>query len=217
MSIAVVVPWGRPDGEAGEIRQAVWDWCRARWEASGLDLIIAADPEFQQTGKFSVSRAINSAVRHAPPETDRFFCIGADALPTPKAVVWADRELDRWPWTLIYDHGGGYGKGATAEIVEHASMGTGDPLWPEFAPFETPCVGPIAFTRRTWEDVGGYDEKYQGWAYEDVDFWLRLTNRYPNRDGAYSDQPLIQLWHPVDHHDLTRDNPNVVRFHERWC
>lgn len=240
MSIAVVVPWGRPIGYAGDVRQAVWDICRKRWENSTLvdTLIIAADPLFGETGKFSVARATNNAVRRAPASIDKFFCIGADAVPTPRAVHWADHRLDDEPWTLLYDHGAELGEEATVRVSsEHASYFSsargfgrtkaareytailGDNLVSiETYKHETPTVGPIAFTRRAWETVGGYDEAYEGWAYEDVDFWRRLTARVPSSTpDVASDEPLIQFWHPVEHHDLDPlTNPNVAHYQDVW-
>jgi N-terminal domain of galactosyltransferase len=219
VGIAVVVPWGRPIGYAGDVRQAVWDICRKRWESSTLvdTLIIAADPLFAETGKFSVARATNNAVRHAPPSIDKFFCIGADAVPTPRAVHWADHRLDDEPWTLLYDHGAELSKEDTALLVSWKA--TPAPVAPpETYKHPTPTVGPIAFTRRAWEAVGGYDEAYEGWAYEDVDFWRRLTARVPSTTpDVASDEPLIQFWHPVDHHNLDPlTNPNVAHYRDVW-
>lgn len=227
MSIAVVVPWGRPIGYAGDVRQAVWDICRKRWENSTLvdTLIIAADPLFGETGKFSVARATNNAVRRAPASIDKFFCIGADAVPTPRAVHWADHRLDDEPWTLLYDHGAELSEMATVMTTEDNKLRTAQGMTrpqPVFAPetykHPTPTVGPIAFTRRAWEIVGGYDEAYEGWAYEDVDFWRRLTARVPSSTpDVASDEPLIQFWHPVEHHDLDPlTNPNVAHYQDVW-
>jgi hypothetical protein len=220
VSIAVVVPWGRPIGYAGDIRQAVWDICRKRWESSTLvdTLIIAADPLFGETGKFSVARATNNAVRHAPPSVDKFFCVGADAVPTPRAVHWADHRLDDEPWTLLYDHGAELGSEATSWVVDWPLRIHGALLGVETYKHKTPTVGPIAFTRRAWGAVGGYDEAYEGWAYEDVDFWRRLTARVPSSTpDVCSDEPLIQFWHPVDHHDTDPlTNPNVAHYQDVW-
>jgi hypothetical protein len=216
--IAVVVPWGTDNGP----REAVWQELRAEWEQAGCDLIVASDPLFgrctehlewchngsellaecEHRRPFSVARAINRAVRLAPPEYDRFACFGADAGPCAETVAWAAAELERQPWTLLFDRGQGQNEAGEWSAVEK---------------FATPCVGPIAFTRAAFETVDGYDERYEGWAYEDVDFWNRLQRDVPRTvPQTYPGTALRQYWHPVGHHDLSESNPNVRLFSETW-
>ncbi len=213
MGVAVVVPFGRPAGEAGEIREGVWRRVRAEWERTGCDLIVAADPLFAAHGKFSVSRAINNAARLASAEYDRFVCFGADMAPCPATVAWADAELEVQPWTLLFDRGTSVDEAATKGwAVAGHQYGH-----PEPEMFSSPCVGPIAFTRATFDRVGGFDERYQGWAYEDVDFWYRLQRDVPRTaPQTYPGTPLVQFWHPQTHHDLSMDNPNVRLFAATW-
>ncbi|RSM60574.1 hypothetical protein DMH03_17655 [Amycolatopsis sp. WAC 01376] len=210
MAVAVIVPWGTDNGP----RERVWTKVRALWEKSGCDLIVAADPLFTLRGKFAVGRAINQAVRLAPAGYDRFVCFGADMLPCTTTVRWAAAELDRQPWTLLFDRGVGLSEEDTARWIEggggHVAAGFGER-------FASPCVGPIAFTRATFEKVGGFDERYEGWAYEDVDLWYRLQRDVPRAaPQTYPGTPLIQFWHPETHHDLSQENPNVRLFHDTW-
>ncbi len=210
MAVAVIVPWGTDSGP----RERVWTKVREQWRESSFDLIVAADPQFAARGKFSVSRAINNAVRLAPPEYDRFVCFGADMLPCTATVRWAAAELDLQPWTLLFDRGVALSEEDTARWIEsgggHVAAGFGER-------FASPCVGPIAFTRATFEKVGGFDKRYEGWAYEDVDLWYRLQRDTPRTmPQIYPGTALIQLWHPTEHHDLSRENPNVRLFAETW-
>lgn len=211
MAVAVIVPWGTDNGP----RERVWTKVRELWELTGCDLIVAADPAFAARGKFSVSRAINNAVRLAPPEFDRFTCFGADALPCSMTVGWAAAELDHEPWTLLFDRGVSLDPQRTDEFAETGGVRGLHGLPHEI--FASPCVGPIAFTRATFEKVGGFDERYEGWAYEDVDLWYRLQRDVPRTaPQTYPGTPLIQLWHPETHHDLSQENPNVRLFAETW-
>ncbi|WP_326412238.1 glycosyltransferase family 2 protein [Amycolatopsis sp. H20-H5] len=210
MGIAVIVPWGTDHGP----RERVWEKLRPQWEQTSVDLIVAGDPLFAERGKFSVSRAINRAVRLAPPEYDRFVLLGADMPPDEDTVAWAAVQLDTEPWTLLYDRGRALDEHNTAHFVagELAEVS-----WPPVALFASPCVGPIAFTRATFDKVGGFDERYEGWAYEDVDLWYRLQRDTPrSTPQSYSGNPLSQFWHPETHHDLSNDNPNVRLFAETW-
>ncbi|MGW4129485.1 galactosyltransferase-related protein [Amycolatopsis japonica] len=209
MAVAVIVPWGTDNGP----RERVWTKVREQWRESSFDLIVAADPQFAARGKFSVSRAINNAVRLAPPDYDRFVCFGADMLPCDDTVEWAAAELNSQPWTLLFDRGASLSEQSTTRWLRGMDiLGC-----PEVERFQTPCVGPIAFTSKAFDRVGGFDERYEGWAYEDVDFWYRLQRDVPRTmPQTYPGTALIQLWHPTEHHDLSRENPNVRLFAETW-
>lgn len=206
--VAVIVPWGTDNGP----RARVWARVRQLWEQTDCDLIVAADPLFAERGRFAVGRAINRAVRLAPAEYDRFVCFGADMLPCPDTVAWAAEQLDEQPWTLLFDRG----RGLSEQDTEHwLQRGRTELYGAEL--FGSPCVGPIAFTRATFEKVGGFDERYEGWGYEDVDLWYRLQRDAPRTaPQTYPGTALVQLWHPTEHHDLSQANPNVRLFAETW-
>lgn len=112
----------------------------------------------------------------------------------PATVAWAAAELDVQPWTLLFDRGSSVGEAATKGwVVAGHAYGH-----PEPGLFASPCVGPIAFTRTTLDRVGGFDERYEGWAYEDVDFWYRLRRDVPRTaPQTYPGTPLVQFWREV--------------------
>ncbi len=77
---------------------------------------------------------------------------------------------------------------------------------------EPPSNGCIAIQRSCFDQVGGYDEAYEGWALEDRDFNDRCAALWPHRrvDGK-----ILHLWHgdrrpddvPLDcDHDLAQQN-----------
>jgi hypothetical protein len=235
MSVAVIIPWGRPDGPDGAFRGAVWKRLRAEWAqlAAGRPDIVVAEAPDPLYGKlvppayvdrfttdraasvrpFAVARAINNAVRAASPlqGVDRFVCFGADMAPDLAVVDWAAAELESRPWTLLFDRGASLSEQSTTRWLRGLDV-LG---WPDTEPFQTPCVGPIAFTRKAFEAVGGFDERYEGWAFEDVDFWHRLGLTLGPQLRC-SDRPLRQYWHPLGHHDLSFANPNVRLYHDTW-
>lgn len=230
MTTALIIPFGADGSENGRARMAIWERVYPLWAgANDLErphfphphtLIVAGDPWFStpvepmefvhdqhgvaagwRARPFSVARAINRAVRLAPPEVDSFVCIGADALPDWRVVDWAAEQLETRPWTLLFSHGGMVtidddGGVEIYGVHEH----------------QTPTVGPIAFTREAFMAVRGFDERFEGWAYEDVDFWSRLRTHPATRqviEARTSPYPLLQFDHPVDHHDGTEANPNI--------
>lgn len=225
MTTALIIPFGADGSENGRARMAIWERVYRLW-TDGPDtpscwdqhLIVAGDPWFgtmranpaggQSVGPwsfhpFSVARAINRAVRLAPPEVDSFVCIGADALPDWRVVDWAAEQLETRPWTLLFNHGG---------MVTIDDAGCVDQVDGSMHEHQTPTVGPIAFTREAFMAVRGFDERFEGWAYEDVDFWSRLRTHPATRqviEARTSPYPLLQFEHPIDHHDGTEANPNI--------
>lgn len=53
--------------------------------------------------------------------------------------------------------------------------------------------GAVAISRQCFEEVGGYDERFTGWGYEDLDFARRCAARWPIRRVPGE---LRHLWHP---------------------
>ncbi|MEU0531995.1 galactosyltransferase-related protein [Amycolatopsis tolypomycina] len=236
MSVAVIIPWGRPDGPDGAFRAAVWKRLRAEWAEYGSgrpDVLVAEapDPLFGKIAPpayidgytahrgpsirpFAVARAINNAVVTAAQRgADRFVCFGADMAPDLAVVYWAAAELESRPWTLLFDRGTSMSEEDTMRWLRKTDLPSD--WWPAVERFQTPCVGPIAFTREAFEFVGGFDARYEGWAFEDVDFWHRLC-RDLGPQTRCSDRPLRQYWHPLGHHDLSFANPNVRLYHDTW-
>ncbi|AXB47300.1 galactosyltransferase-related protein [Amycolatopsis albispora] len=221
MSIAVIIPWGTDHGQ----RERVWTKLRAEWELTGLDLIVAADPLFRRPTNaesgidrhpFSVGRAINNAARLAPPEYDRFMLWGADQLPDPGAIAWTAELMERHglDWAFPYNSSAMLSGEDTERYL------AGEPV--EWVTQTTGCVMPglMLITRSAFDKVGGFDERYQGWGWEDVDLMNRLCRDvHPYRSEFYSG-PLRGLWHDNEGHafrdDTSEANPNTRLYLDTW-
>ena len=53
--------------------------------------------------------------------------------------------------------------------------------------------GTIAIRRRTFEEIGGFDEEFVGWGGEDNEFFDRCLSR---RFARHAHLPFVHLWHP---------------------
>lgn len=68
------------------------------------------------------------------------------------------------------------------------------PHWPvpEREILNAPSMGCAAISLECFRGVGGFDEQYVGWGYEDVDFASRCAERWPLRRVP---GPAFHLWH----------------------
>jgi hypothetical protein len=53
--------------------------------------------------------------------------------------------------------------------------------------------GAVAISRACFDEVGGYDERFVGWGYEDLAFAFECSKRWPVRRVPGQ---LVHLWHP---------------------
>jgi N-terminal domain of galactosyltransferase len=78
-------------------------------------------------------------------------------------------------------------------------------------------MGCVAISRACFEEVGGFDESYSGWGYEDLDFAQRCQALWPNRRVS---GPVYHLWHGdrrADDSPLDSDETQVRANFLRWC
>lgn len=74
----------------------------------------------------------------------------------------------------------------------------------------------VAISRACFEEVGGFDESYVGWGYEDLDFAQRCNALWPNRRVP---GPVYHLWHGDRRDDdspLDSDPVQVKANEARW-
>lgn len=74
----------------------------------------------------------------------------------------------------------------------------------------------VAISRACFEQVGGFDESYEGWGYEDLDFAQRCGTLWPNRRVS---GPVFHLWHGernADDSPADSDPAQVEVNRRRW-
>jgi len=78
-------------------------------------------------------------------------------------------------------------------------------------------MGCVAISRESFAKVGGFDEAYEGWGYEDIDFARRCAALWPLRRVS---GPVYHLWHGgrrSDDSPLDSDTAQVRANFLRWC
>jgi len=190
-------------GDGGH-RDELWRYARAWWQdlLPGVPIVegFHAGPE-----PFSFSKAINAAYRTAVSELDFDVCVyaGADWLAAQPRSVWqactvayAQSNL-----TFPHDHTAVLTEQGTRRVLGGAALADElrDAAW-----HTNTFSGIVAVARTAWETVGGFDERFTAWGFEDLCLWYACT-ALCGYDRVQGD--LIHLWHPTDRTER-EDNPN---------
>lgn len=194
MDLSVLIPWRTDNGP----RQEALDYILPYWEATGVQVCIGEDPG---PGPFNCSRAQNRAFRLA--KHQKLVMYGADQLPDLDVLLDSSARLDREPWVPLYNQTGYYSRGTSAQLL------AGEPLHEARLEYVLPfCTGLVGLSSDAYRAVGGMDERFEGWGYEDAAFRLSLecTFGFPAQPNHHL--PLRCLWHETGHR--IEKSPNQV-------
>lgn len=193
--ISVLIPWRTDDGQ----RDRVLDWILRRYALMWPEVQVVLGTNDDEP--FNRSSARNNAAEQA--DGDVFVIADADTIvPDFGRLTWAAHAVDSGlaPWIVPYAENQYFNlsMGATESLL---GMEPDVPLAmnPRFAiAWEhkiTSWAGALVLTRSAFEAVGGYDERFNGWGYEDNSFRYAmdtLVGPHERLDGA-----AWHLWHPI--------------------
>lgn len=178
MRFVILVPW-RPSDDR---RRLLWDWTRPYLEEFGP--VFTGDSD----GPWSRASACNRASKEAG-QWDVALVADSDTIPEPgsieRAVAWVEStggaarpHLDRY---ILNPQG----------TLRFGQLGL-EGLRPEDIDHSWPGGGLLVLTREAFETVGGYDESFVGWGYEDTAMTLALLrhSRWDRLPGK-----AWHLWH----------------------
>lgn len=152
-------------------RDRIWAWCKARWEREFPDVQVFEG--YHTDGPFNRSAAVNAAARAAG-DWDLGIVIDSDVFLRRSQVQAAvDRAADTGRVTWAHRRWRGIREDATTRIVADLQD-----FGPEFAGHDMDLIvertNPISWSccivipRAVWDDMGGFDERFVGWGFEDM-------------------------------------------------
>ena len=200
MKVVILLPW-RPDHGW---RDKLWEFCRKRWEENFPDW-----PIIQGTcddGPFNRSQAINRASQEAG-DWDVALVIDGDTVSDQNAVLRAV--------AYAFATGGlGIAHDKRVMMSERATRQALAGRLPEsrwgqrgnFTVTYTDSVScAVAVSRRTWQVLDGFDERFVGWGFEDTAFEVAaqtMTGVPLRREQS----TCYHLWHPLSP-EAKQDSP----------
>jgi hypothetical protein len=196
-----------PRRDDGGHRDALWKWARARWERYFPDVPIFEGHHVE--GPFNRSAAVNTAARLAG-SWDLGIVIDSDILVRVtqlRAAIERARETGRVTWA--HRRWRGISEEWTDSLIRHETdLGAEideldiDVLVERTNPISWSCC--VVIPRRVWDDMGGFDERFIGWGFEDMAFKSLVQGLY---GWERIEGDVIHLWHPRSEERIVKGYP----------
>ena len=195
--VVVLVPRraGIPD------RDRIWEFTRTWWEADHPEWRIVEG--HHDTGPFNRGAAINRAAVEAG-EWDVAVIIDSDVVIAPEPVRASVSLASIEPRMIL----------AFSERLHLSQAGTAKVLngyrgnWANrgmvVKRFRDSCSSCVVVNRELWERVGGFDESFEGWGWEDVAFRVACET-FGAGEMTKMGGTLFHLWHRTSHENNARE------------
>lgn len=155
-----------PEGATGPSRAQIWEHNRHRWsKVEGARVLVGDDPLIGRGRPFSPARALNRAFMQG--RARWVLTYGADELPPTGAQL--DDMLARAAdprahgWAVAFSGTRAVGPASSAGIIAGE-----DPGAVRIQLRLPTAMGPTVVSRGLFRRTGGYDERFEGWGYEDT-------------------------------------------------
>ena len=206
MRTVFLVPRRKDNGP----RDALWAYCRARWEMYFPEIPIYEG--HHDTGPFNRSAAVNLAAKEAG-EWDLGIVIDSDvllAVSQVRAAIERATETGRVTWA--HRRWRGIREDMSVRLAADQKDLGPEPsrdeldLWVERTnPISWSCC--IVIPRPVWDDLGGFDERFLGWGFEDMAFQSIVVGLY-GHERIEGD--VIHLWHPRSEERIVKGQGRVT-------
>lgn len=211
MRVVFLVPRRKDNGP----RDALWAYARRRWETLFPDWPVIEG--HHDDGPFNRSKAINRAAEEAG-EWDVAIVIDSDVMVSRAQVVAAVERASEpgGPVTWAHRRWRGIRRDATERLVadryvwgDELDRDELDLIVERTNPLSWSCC--IAIPRWVFDDLGGFDERFEGWGFEDMAFQSVICGLYP-WDRIEGD--VVHLWHPRSEERIVPGQPRLTATRE---
>lgn len=207
LNVAVLVP--RRAGVAD--RDRLWAFARTWWENDHPDWPIVEG--HHDVGPFNRSAAINRAAEAAG-DWDVAVIIDADILCDPHAVRAAvDVAAATDSMVLAGDERVMLSRQGTEKILG-GYRGNWRVRGIQERVYTDGCSCCVVVSRKLWDTVGGFDELFSGWGFEDIAFRVACET-LSGRPMVKLSAAMFHLWHTTSHENNARTE--TYRANEARC
>lgn len=217
MNASILIPWRSDDGH----RERVLEWILRRYAVLYPEAQVVLGTNDEEP--FNRGAARNDAAARA--DHDVFVIADADTICAEAgALPWAVEAVDAGlaPWVIPYAEEQYYNlsAGATESLLHmdpDVRLAPNPRLASAWEHKITSWAGMLVMTRAAFEAVGGYDERFHGWGYEDNAFrhaMDTIVGLHKRLEGS-----AWHLWHPIAE-GTNFDQPHIVenrRLYRRYC
>lgn len=188
--VVILVAWRGGD----PVREAHWEFVRRWLDTLGYPVYTSSCDD----GPFNLSQATNraSALADTDGRWDVALLAGADCV-VPKLQLdeAIQTALDHECIVLPHDQYVRIGQRQTEEYIRLGGVippgQAGKHLLRDAVTNRKAPAGFVTMPRVVWDRVGGYDERFRGWGFEDAAM-LVSAGYFERLPG-----PIYHLWHPV--------------------
>lgn len=179
MKVQVLTPW---IATGDRWRERAKHHTSRHWEAIGLEVVYGESDERPMNRAQARNRAAEAS------DADVFFFADADMW-VPSDQFWESVRLASATGRMVlaYTHHLRLNRWSTEKVYEGQATYQGQTI--------TGCSsGAFAITRDLYERIGGHDERFRGWGYEDRSFQFAaetIAGEEPRLPGL-----SYHLWHP---------------------
>lgn len=187
--VVILVPWRAGDPH----RQKLWDFTKVWWQRDYPDWPIYEAPG--PSGPFNRSAAINEAAEGAG-DWDVAIVIDADIIANSDAVHnGVSIAAATGQMVVTHDERVMLSKAGTQKVISGYRGSWRTPSMHEHVWRDSVSCS-VVVSRSLWDSVGGFDELFCGWGFEDTAFQI-ACEAITGKPVIKITSELFHLWHPV--------------------
>jgi hypothetical protein len=189
VSDVVILVGRRADGGH---RDRLWAYCEEFWvRETGWPIFVG---HYDEPGPFCLSVASNRAAAAAG-DWEVALYVGADVVlgSGDQARAAVGEAAGAGHLVFAHDHYYSLSEAGMEDVLAGSSPHGRLSEWPAWS---NTFSSALAVPRQLWDEVGGFDERFRGWGFEDLAFWsacCALTGSFDRVTG-----PVFHLYHERD-------------------